>query len=389
MTKLAIVGAGTAGCMTVLHFLHYTDWEISWYYDSNIKPQPVGEGSTLDFCHSLWKGMGFTSHDIEKIDGSMKFGIRKLNWGLKNKDFTHFFTPASYSLHFNASKLQAYVMSKMQDNNRVRIFDQNIKSAYDVDADFVMFCSGKPDKYDDFYISECIPVNSVHVTQCWWDRPKFNYTLCYARPHGWVFGIPLTNRCSIGYLYNKNYSTLEEVKQDSQQIFKEFNLEPSDTTNSFSFGNYYRKRNFQDHRVAYNGNASFFLEPLEATSINTIEWTNRLAYDVWVDNHSPIDVSLRYIKKLREVENVIALHYAAGSVYENDFWRYAKTIGSKNISDSFKNNSVFSSLVRETLKKSPENYWWELDLEEKINYGTWSGFSFSTNLHHLGFRFDL
>lgn len=384
MSKIAIIGAGTGGCLTVNHFFNYTDWTIDWYFDSNIKPQPVGEGSTLELPYALWRGLGFTFYDIEKIDGSCKFGIRKLNWGLKNKDFTHFFPPGKYALHFNASRLQSHFMQKMQSSNRIRIFDQNIKSPSDVDADYVMFCSGKPASYDDYHISNCIPVNSVHVTQCWWDHARFNYTLCVARPYGWVFGIPLTNRCSVGYMYNNKFATLDQVKDDVKTIFQDFNLTPSDTTNSFSFGNYYRKKNFIDQRVGYNGNASFFLEPLEATSINTIEYTNKLAFDLWVENHSLSEINARYIKKLKEVENVIALHYASGSTFNNDFWTYAKKICSENIEESIKTNNEFRNVISYAMQQDPtKNY---PNTPDKINYGSWSGFSWSTNLYDLGWK---
>ena len=59
-------------------------------------------------------------------------------------------------------------------------------------------------------------------------------------------GIPLQNRCSIGYMYNNKINSLEEVKEDVKNIFEEFNLQPSETTNAFSFKNYYRNTNFED-----------------------------------------------------------------------------------------------------------------------------------------------
>lgn len=60
MKKLAIIGAGTAGCLTVSHFLRFTDWTIDWYIDSSIKPQAVGEGSNLILPKALYNNVNFT-----------------------------------------------------------------------------------------------------------------------------------------------------------------------------------------------------------------------------------------------------------------------------------------------------------------------------------------
>ena len=47
MTKVAVVGRGTAGCMSAAYFTQWSGVEVDWYFDPNIKPQAVGEGSNL------------------------------------------------------------------------------------------------------------------------------------------------------------------------------------------------------------------------------------------------------------------------------------------------------------------------------------------------------
>jgi hypothetical protein len=53
---------------------------------------------------------------------------------------------------------------------------------------------------------------------------------------------------------------------------------PSDKTNHLEFQSYYKKNNFSS-KVIYNGNSSFFIEPLEATSIGFSIETNMVAMD--------------------------------------------------------------------------------------------------------------
>ena len=74
-------------------------------------------------------------------------------------------------------------------------------------------------------------------------------------------------------MFNSDINSLDEVKEDVKDVFEQYNLVPSDKTNFLQFKNYSRKVNFQG-RVSYNGNASFFFDPLEATSITNIDIAN-------------------------------------------------------------------------------------------------------------------
>jgi len=375
MKKVAIIGKGTAGVLAVAHFWRWAkDCEVELYFDTNIKPQPVGEGSTLALPRSLLHNLNFTYEDLHKVDGSFKYGIRKDNWA-NGGSFVHPFPPPNVSYHFNAGKLQNYILDILKD--KIKVIDSNV-TPDSIDADFVMDCSGKPQDYSDFNMSEFIPVNSVHVTQCYWDYPRFQYTLTIARPYGWVFGIPLQNRCSIGYMYNNNINTLEEVKEDVKEIFKEFNLIPSDHTNTFSFKNYTRKTNFSE-RVVYNGNSSFFLEPIEATSIATMDAINRKAYNIWFNKKPVEEANNEYTTFLSEIQNVIMLHYYAGSIFKTPFWEYANEKGLKNMLQAL-SNKRFESMLIYSQQDIKELYTDDVFFE----YGTWPSFSFQQNLNALG-----
>jgi tryptophan halogenase len=257
---------------------------------------------------------------------------------------------------------------------KINIVEKNV-SAENVDADYVMDCSGKPSNYDDFNLTESIPVNSVHVTPCYWDHARFKHTLTIARPYGWVFGIPLQNRCSIGYMYNNNINTLEEIKEDVKQVFADYNLIPSDDCNSFSFKNYYRKENFTD-RIAYNGNASFFLEPLEATSISLMTVICKMASDNWFKKTYSPHYNSEYTDYLQEIETVIMLHYFSGSVFKTKFWDFAQERGEQIIRRA-SNSPKFREFVNESLLDN--NYL----MRKSGDYGTWGKVSFKQNLENL------
>lgn len=374
--KLVVLGRGTAGAQALAHFHRWMpDCEVEWHFDPNIPPQAVGEGSLISLPRNLNTSLGFSHRDLKEIDGTFKIGIYKEGWGKNGTEFFHDFVPSDVAYHFNAVRLQNFVFDKLKD--KVKVVECNT-TAQDIDADFIMDCSGRPTNYDAFNMSEHIAVNSVHVNQCFWDYPRFQYTLNIARPYGWVFGIPLANRCSIGYMYNNNINTLEEVKEDMKYIFEKYDLTPSDTTNSFSFNSYTRKQNYEG-RIAYNGNASFFLEPLEATSLGVMDEIQRNAFDVWTGAKSIDAAEASYQLFLKEIEVFLMMHYLDGSKFQTKFWDFAKERAEK----CFANINQDKRFV-DAYKKS-RNVKTVLDCFEIDNvYGQWWSYSFFQNISGMG-----
>jgi hypothetical protein len=382
MKKLAVIGRGTSGSLAVPHFLKYTDWEIDWYFDSSIKPQAVGEASWPQLPLDLYNTLDFTVFDLESIDGTFKTGVSKSNWAATGGKFFHHLIPGMVAYHLNAVKLQDFIINKVKNNNRVTIHDIKVTHHDSIDADFIFDCSGKPSDFIDYNILKFIPVNAVHVTMCFWDRPEFQYSLANATKYGWHFGLPLQNRCAVGYLYNQDFNTLDEVKADSLKVIEDLNLTPSAVTNSLNFKSYARKQNYTQ-RVAYCGNASFFLEPLEATSFWIGDKIQRSAFDIWHGTSSPEEENFKYIKTLHEAEVMIMLHYFAGSAFETPFWRFAESRGSDCIYRAIQHDDF-----REIIKLSflPENYNMTTDILRNAPYSGWGATSFHQNIEGLGLK---
>jgi hypothetical protein len=385
--KLAVLGRGTAGVLSMAQLINRgpvaQDAEIEWYFDSNVKPQAVGEGSTLDVPSTLLKTIGFFHNNLHRIDGTVKQSIRKMNWG-KGNDFYHPFPPPAVGYHFNAIELQKYIFEKLKD--QVTLIDQNITSDQ-IDADYIIDCSGTPTNADDIETTKYIPVNAAYVTQCYWELPRFFDTLTIARPYGWVFGIPLKNRCSIGYMFNDNINSVEEVKEDVKNIFDEFNLIPSTTTNELHFRNYHRKVNFTE-RVAYNGNASFFLEPLEATTLSAVILVNKLAHDIIKNPSWKSRNNFMYLDRLKKTERMIMFHYFAGSKFKTPFWDYAEERGRTCLEEAVTDNNW---MKKYELSKQVDikNTTGLVDELQRMNYKDnggedWSTWNYYANLSSMG-----
>jgi tryptophan halogenase len=364
--KIAILGKGTAGSLAFNHFRHHTDLEIDCIFDSNIKEQSVGEGSTLILPKLLDETLDLKYKDLHLIDGHYKKGIDYINWG--NKNFFHHFPLQTISLHFNAVKLQNLLYEK--NINKVNFIDKNIKNYNDVDADFIIDCRGKPKDYKDYNKGKYIPVNAAYVVHCDWDEPLYDYTLCIARPYGWVFGIPLANRISFGYLYNENINTLKEIEKDLEIVINSYNQIPNGKVNNLKFNNYYKKINY-DNKLFFNGNASFFLEPMEATSISTIDLINRNIYDVIYKNINYDQANKKYINWFKQTQEIITMHYYANEKYDTPFWKYAKDLATQCMLNFKEKKDIIN------------NY------ENNINFGEYGGWyykSFKENIEGLGIK---
>lgn len=380
MKKIVVLGKGTGGAVSAAFYSrHYPNATIEWIYDPSIPTQAVGEGLNITPVAFMNKCLDFMHIDLEKIDGTFKMGIHKDGWGETGAPFFHDFVPPSVAYHINAVKLQKYIFDLLHQRSNVKFTESNTTSN-DIDADLVIDCSGRPKEYDDFVLADHIPVNSVYVTQCFWDHPRFQYSLTNAAKHGWYFGIPLQNRCAIGYMYNNNMSTLDEVKEDVQHVFEKYNLTPSDTTNAFSFKNYYRKKNYVGN-IVYNGNASIFLEPLEATTIGFMVEINRSVRETIITRGIGALEQLNdvYTDNVKQISDMIMLHYFAGSKYKSKFWDHAQNNGIKHINNAMnendKNNKFYKIIHRSLTQKSFEN--------DNELHGTWPARSYRMNINGL------
>lgn len=360
MKKLSIIGKGTAGALAVNYFSHYTDYEIDLYFDSSKQPQAVGEGSQLDLLSNLHQTLNLSWEEVKNnFDAHIKKGINYVNW--KN-DFIHHLPMPYTSLHFDAVKLQDYLLYVNRKN--IKFIDKKVTHDM-IDSDFIMDCSGTPTAWKhDYNKAEYIPVNAGLVRHYLWDYPEFDYTQAIARPYGWIFGIPLQSRVSYGYMYNRKINDIDDIKKDFALFEKEQKLKAFSNESSLKFKNYYREENFTK-RVSYNGNASFFLEPLEATSINAMLRINYLALAVQTERVGLEEANSLYRQDFKEYQEVIALHYFGGSKYKTDFWTHA------------------TDIATECMKNFPEiKYYLQLP-ELSKTHGSWNAWNFKENVYGL------
>lgn len=356
--KIAIIGKGTAGCLTALYFSKL-GCEIDWYYDSKKSSLSVGESSTL----SLPKFLEQFHIKPEHIKATHKIGVNKQGWTYNS--FNHDFIKG-FGLHIDAHFMQEYISNLLK--YKVNVVDREITNIDDIDATLVIDCSGTPKNHKELIEIDCIPVNSCYLVNTEWDYPQFERTETHAKKNGWMFGIPLQNRVSRGYLFNSNISSVKEIQEEMQE------------GKLLTFNSYVRKQNFHE-RVVYNGNASFFLEPIEATSIQFILDLIKLTGKKLLDNKlSDEQCNIMYHKFVSAHKHIIMCHYLNGSIYRSEFWDYAKG-KAQGLFNSEKTKEYFSEIYGSKIAYYSHWQKWNWDLHgEHFNID----FSNKVNLNKKG-----
>ena len=380
--KIAIIGRGTAGTISFMQYQElFPKAEIEWYYDPLGKTQTIGEASPAEFPTIFSNFTIPLSYNfLEKIKGSYKLGIRKLDWGGKG-DFTHYFYFGNHAYHFDAVALQDCILDHFLTNpkSNIKIIPKYIKSHNDIDADQIIDCSGTPKNPSDTIQAKNIPVNSAYVVNC---APiDYHFSLHIARPYGWVFGIPLKDKLSIGYLYNNNLNTEEEIEKDLEELYKIYNFTFIKKNSTWSFNNYFRKVNYTE-RVTYNGNNAFFLEPMESNSISIINWINILRSRQLKHSHISLEqINGAFHNEVIRSENMILSNYCAGSKFDTPFWDMAKSTGEKVFKEMCQNDDFFKKVIEPMVDptKLPP-----LPPSKKDTYGPWNYQSWKENITGFG-----
>jgi tryptophan halogenase len=350
LMRIAVIGGGTAGFMAAAHLTKHfsTTCKLYHIYDSRIPTIGVGEGTTPAFAAWLHEITGLSFYELQqKCLVTRKFSIQFENWGDEQKQFNHNFHPkGAYGYHLSAAKLvsllQDYVIATCMDKRvsglestglAVQLtFEDNTR----LEVDFAFDARGFPAPADDGSLPiSGIPTNAAVIRRA--APVAFQAaTRSVARPHGWIFVIPLTSDTAYGYIYNAAISSPAEVEADFDQFLKEEQVEDFGPNKWLRFPNF-MQRTFFDGALFKIGNTASFLEPLEATAIGIILLQLKAA-SLWLlsaltglseqgrTNKDAIGaLNDRFFCFMQEVSLFISWHYARGSAYQTPFWQFAQS----------------------------------------------------------------
>ena len=182
-----------------------------------------------------------------------------------------------------------------------------------------------------------IPTDTAVVRRCparMYGEPdgpilKHTYTRAVARPHGWIFVIPLTAHTSYGYIFNRGVSTISDIESDFDVFLETDGVSEFEQRAVIPFPNFVHRRMY-DGAVARIGNAAAFMEPLEATAIVSAQLQIGMVLNIrlnrpieYVERDAPV-VNRFLVDSMLRYGLFVGWHYSCGSKYNSDFWRYAR-----------------------------------------------------------------
>tara|TARA_B100000925_G_scaffold116400_1_gene86339 strand:+ start:9460 stop:10545 length:1086 start_codon:yes stop_codon:yes gene_type:complete len=323
MIKIAIVGAGNAGCVTALHFQKYlsekTDkFEIDIYHSPHYHPiEKVGQGTTIQIPKLISSVLDINWYH-NPIGATIKTGILYENWGKKNDKIFHSFEIPNASMHFVPKKLSECVIESKLFNVIEKVINE---AEEDIDADIIFDCRGRHNRDHSKYDTLINPLNSVLLSAKYERDIDLIYTRCVATPNGWTFVIPNQNSVSYGYLYNNQITKKEDAIDD---FTTRFHLDF--ITDSLNFDNYMAKSFYNGSRTILQGNMYGFIEPMEATSVAFYQYLCRQSWDFIFDIQTFNYCNDKIRTNMKQLETMILWHYQYGSKYDTPFWDYAKSL---------------------------------------------------------------
>ena len=336
--KIAVLGCGTAGVVSVCHWLNYgIKVEVNCIYDQDIKTLGIGESTNVNLPNDLFLGSGFSMFEnSNELDATAKYGVKYTGWN--DKDFYSHIIPPQYGIHFNNFKLKEVIFPKLKNKKFKEIVGHidsvetkdnlvNIKVNNEIYFyDYVIDCRGTPTDFKDYVVSDVLPLNHALVHTI--NKPgDWNYTKHIATKNGWMFGIPLQTRQNYGYMFNDKITSVQGAIQDLNYIFNtELNLK------EFKFKAYHAKV-FLKNRILKNGNKAVFFEPLEALSGVMYDQINRFMWDHIYNNHSEEWLNEQCIAISKKCENFIAFIYNESSSFNTPFWKTTREKTKKHLTN--------------------------------------------------------
>lgn len=242
--------------------------------------------------------------------------------------------------HFNTQKLNDFLINLAKQRN-IGLIDDTITDVVLTNLNEIDYIVGRENYNYDFYI-DCTGFKKILISKLGakWeshsDILKMNsaivfptenndypmWTLARAMDSGWMFRIPVWERKGNGYIFDKNFISVEDAKKE----IEEYLGHPIKISKHIEFDPGYLPNPWINNCVAIGLSANF-IEPLEATSIGTsIQQAYLLANNLHGYNKHTIE---KYNNEIQEIminiRDFVFLHYLGGRS-DTDFWKAIQDI---------------------------------------------------------------
>jgi hypothetical protein len=335
--RVAVIGRGTVGILSLMELLTSTDVEVTCIFDESVPVTSVGEATSYAIPFLLKDSISNTEilHKVIKSLGATARVGTEFKWKDSSDDSRSFNVPyGNAGMHLDASKFSSVVLGSLTEeyperlsliNERVhKVKDRIINNKYAFDL--IIDCSGTPSasnlKGDKYTTSTLNTVDSVLLHQRDACNPDSASTVSTFHRNGWMFTVPLKNRDDFGYLYNSKVTSRSDAQKDFEALVPSVK---EGVTKHLTWGAYY-KNTLIENGVVSLGNSLYFFEPSHAVPLHFFarmleNVTHSLDAIINSDTRSLDKLNALYREDLKQVELLISLSYTGDMGYTSKFWR--------------------------------------------------------------------
>ncbi len=360
--RVAIIGGGTGGVVSALSLVSRSlPWmKFDLIHDPNIPIFGVGEALSHDFVNLIRNATQFSPpFDLEKLNAKIKQGIMFIDWQ-ENQNYpqsTSGYIPLStQGLHVDTFALKDYALPRLKhyfpdkfrevEGNVSKIW-QDDKKAYlslgddTLEYDFIIDARGTPKDIDDTYERPTsIPVDSAVLNVC--SHPgDWDFTYAMATRDGWCFGIPVHQRSTWGYTFNRSITSDEEAIRNCHEFLhthripkKHINYNTLKENFHVLKWDHYHSKKIADGRILRNGSMLFQYEPLHGYSVPLFTTMATQFLEYFSRDMTEEDLNANYLEYMDSFGDLIAFHYHKGSIYDTPFWKHASEISTNQLQGS-------------------------------------------------------
>tara|TARA_E500000331_G_scaffold356073_1_gene413317 strand:- start:904 stop:2352 length:1449 start_codon:yes stop_codon:yes gene_type:complete len=386
MTKIVIVGAGTAGLISAAYFTNtFQNASVELYYNGKNRSIGVGEGTADGFSNFLTNVLNIPASEFLKhVESSVKLGINFKDW-LPNSEYYHGFevTDKTFDMnnysslieilsdnykggknfndatntipdipfddyriayHIDTKSFSDYLFKLLETKVKfvqdiitdVNVENNNIKSIKGrksgiITADLFVDCSGLNKrlikhldaKWED--LSDTFIINSAIPYQFNHNYDEIpSYTLSQATQDGWIWQIPFAERYGTGYLYSDKFTMEHDAKYRFCDWLDNKHDEDPTLNNTIKWDAGYYKESWVGNCLSI-GLSSGFIEPMEATNISMILSQLEAFYEV---NYTLSGISYnrdsynKIVNDAQELMTEVISLHYCTNRTDSDFWRY-------------------------------------------------------------------
>ena len=361
-SEIGIIGAGEGSTGTFLNLLNGSYFKYKCNVEKFIKETDAFP--KMGIKHNNWSIEGdsyYAPLDVSPTGFTENDYIFKYIFSNYGKNKMHLasriginFEKENYrydAFHFDGHKVGKFLKNECKDHN-IKVYDSIIKNVnldvdgniknvvledgYELESDLFIDCTGFSrvlmKKVGSSWVSkkDVLPMNTAMPFLLDYSEGEKNSILpvteATALSSGWMWNIPLSTRKGCGYVFDKNFISVDEAKKEIE-TFVGKEIQPIKIIN-FEAG---YSSHFWKNNVLCLGLSSSFVEPLEATSIhNTI-----IQICIFVNEFLDIKKENTNVEIKRNIYNkritflneltvdFISLHYQGGKE-TTEFWKYIK-----------------------------------------------------------------